>query len=74
MSNKENLKSKRPKSNLIKISRVLPHIKESLGLDAQLKINGNYLNYGSYTYQGDIVIDGAKKKIEELISAGLTCS
>ena len=39
MSTKENLKSKRSKGNLIKISEVLSSVKENLGLDKQLKLN-----------------------------------
>lgn len=44
-----------------------------VSFDAQLKIDGDYLNYGSYNYQGDITIDGAKKKIEDLMKGGLSC-
>ncbi|MDO8527758.1 MAG: hypothetical protein Q7T03_08735 [Deltaproteobacteria bacterium] len=43
-------------------------------LDGGLTINGNPLLYRSYSYEGDIIIDGMKKQIEELIQDGDTCS
>lgn len=43
-------------------------------IDADLIINGNPFNYGSYKNSGTISIDGIEKKIEELITGGYSCS
>lgn len=43
-------------------------------MNADLIINGNPFNYGSYKNTGIITIDGAEKKIEELIVEGSSCS
>ena len=39
MSKEKKLFKKRPKGNLIKISEVIPEVKENLGLNKQLKLN-----------------------------------
>lgn len=43
-------------------------------MNADLIINGNPFNYGSYKNSGTITIDGDEKKIEELIVEGSSCS
>ena len=45
-----------------------------IGMNANMIINGNPFNYGSYKNSGTITIDGVEKKIEELITAGDSCS
>lgn len=42
--------------------------------NATLKIDGNPYRYDSYSYTGDIIIDGESKKIESLVSQSGRCS
>lgn len=51
-----------------------PDTNYSVALNAVLTIDGDPFQYESYKYEGEITIDGASKKIEDLIGKGLSCS
>lgn len=53
---------------------IAPNANYTVGLKATLTINGDPFSFDSYKYEGDITIDGASKKVEDLIGDGLTCT
>ena len=45
-----------------------------ISLDANLKIGGNIYSYGSYSYSGNVIINGETKKIEDVLQTTAACS
>lgn len=63
-----------PKENAKNILYLTKEKNFEVGLDANLKIDGDPFLYQSYVYAGKIMIEGVEKRIEELISEGASCS
>lgn len=62
-----------PAGSPASIIYVAPNANYSVDFNATLSINGNPYQYSSYTYTGDITIDGKPYNVEALIADGLSC-
>ena len=63
-----------PKANPISVLYITPQKVHEIGVDATLKIKGDFHRYKSYSYEGKITIDGEDLTIEDLIGRGGSCS